>query len=341
MNINKCNLSYKIPEFTVSQFSSSIKTVIEDNFGYVKIRGEIGSFKKSISGHLYFSLKDNKSLIYAVCFKNMAKLIEIKMEDGLEVIISGQVTVYSARSNYQIIVEKVEIAGIGSIMENLEARKKKLLSEGLFDKKYKKSLPLWPNSIGIITSEKGSVIEDIIHRIKERFPTNLFLYPVTVQGSKSIEEIISAINYFNNTEETPDIIIIARGGGSFEDLLAFNDENLVRAVFKSHIPIVSAIGHETDTTLIDYVSDVRAPTPTAAAEIITPVLSDNLNTINALQRNLDNNFRNLLNKEKEKVNILSRYLFNLEFLLKQNESKISDLGKRLFSNITNFLFKAG
>ena len=332
-------LMYKIPEFTVSQFSSLIKRIVEDNIGYIKIRGEIVNFKKAASGHLYFSLQDKNSLIYAVCFKNMAELINISMEDGLEVAISGQVTTYSNRSNYQIIVEKVEIAGTGSIMAEIEKRKKRLLEEGLFDTSLKKKLPLWPDSIAVITSKTGSVIEDIIHRIKERFPTNIILYPVSVQGIKCSKEIITAINYFNNLSLTPDIIIIARGGGSFEDLLPFNDENLVRTIFTSKIPVISAIGHETDTVLIDYVSDVRAPTPTAAAEIATPVLKDYSDKTNNLVKTLNNNLNKFLSKKKEKIENLLQYLFHPKNLLENNINKINNLEKILLQAMNSLLFQ--
>ena len=330
-----------IPEFSVSEFSRNIKRIIEDAFGYVKIRGEISGLKKATSGHIYFALKDEQSLISAVCFRNMAQAIEFEAKDGMEVVASGRVTIYEGRSNYQIIVEKLEIAGIGAILESIEKRRQKLFIEGLFDQKYKKKLPRFPKIIAVITSPTGAVIEDIINRITNRFPTNLLLYPVLVQGKTAASEIIAAIKYFNHQSESkktpPDVIIIARGGGSFEDLLPFNDEELVRAVFASAIPIISAIGHETDTTLIDYVSDLRAPTPSAAAEIATPVLNDFKILLNNLEKRLNNYALNLLLNQKNKLENLAKYLIHPKKLLQQIEQKISELEKRAATSLNQRL----
>jgi len=265
-----------VPELTVAEFSRSVKRVVEDAFGYVRIKGEISGFKRASSGHLYFNLKDDEALLNAVCFKNMADLINFEVADGLQIIASGRISTFPGRSNYQIIVEKVEIAGIGAILAMIEKRRQKLAAEGLFDDDHKKVLPFFPRIIGVITSETGAVIQDIIHRVEARCPTKLLVYPSAMQGKDAVKNVIQGIKFFNKSPKTgrPDIIIIARGGGSFEDLLPFNDEDLVREVFNSQIPIISAIGHETDTTLIDFVADLRAPTPTAAAELATPIFSE-------------------------------------------------------------------
>jgi len=259
----------------------------------------------------------------------------------LQIIASGQITIYEGRSNYQMIVENIEIAGIGAILEMIEKRKQKLASEGLFDQNHKKPLPFFPKIVGVITSETGAVIEDIKHRIQNRCPLHLLLYPSAVQGDKAPPEIIAGIRYFNSLKvNRPEVIIIARGGGSFEDLLAFNDENLVREVFKSDIPIISAVGHETDYTLIDLVADVRAPTPTASAEFITPVL-------NELKYNLVNIFKNIniykenyfsyklqeINKLYKNIISPQKYLENQEAKFNNNIDKIHYLTKQQINNI--------
>ncbi len=297
-----------IPQFTVSEFNSSIRRVVEDAFGYVKIKGEISGLKKASSGHFYFNLKERDSLISAVLFRNMAQAVNFEIGDGLEIVASGKITTFEGRSNYQIIVEKVEIAGIGAVLEMIEKRRQKLLEEGLFDEGCKKSIPFFPHRIGVITSQTGAVIEDIKHRISSRCPAHLMVFPASVQGDKAALDIISGIRFFNKlpSQKRPEVLIIARGGGSFEDLMPFNDEFLVREVFKSEIPVISAIGHETDTTLIDYVADLRAPTPSAAAEIATPILTDLIlkvdNAANKLlvfvQNNLAKNFQILTNLQK-------------------------------------------
>jgi exodeoxyribonuclease VII large subunit len=330
--------NHNVPEFTVGEVSRAIKRIVEDSFGYVKITGEVSGFKEAASGHCYFSLKDDKSLISAVCFRNAASQIGFKMEDGLEVCVFGKVTTYEGRSNYQIIVQKVEIAGVGALMDMIEKRRKKLLEEGLFNQEYKKPLPFWPSIIGVITSKTGAVIEDIIHRVEDRFPTNIHLYPSAVQGQNSAKEVISGIKYFNSlTQGAPDVIIIARGGGSVEDLLPFSDEELVREVFKSKIPVISAVGHETDTTLIDYVSDVRAPTPSAAAEIATPILSDLRNLVSAFELRLDSYVKNGLdNKERDLLSV-SKMLIHPRKLLDQNEERVNNVASKMKLLVDNYL----
>ena len=330
-------MHHNIPEFTVAEFSRSIKRMVEDNFGYVRIKGEISGFKKASSGHLYFNLKDEAAIINAVCFKQMASLINFDLTDGLEVVVSGKVTIYEGRSNYQIIIEKIEIAGIGAILAAIEKRRLRLLEEGYFDDGHKKPLPFLPRIIGVITSPTGAVIEDIINRITARFPTHLLVYPVAVQGKNAALEVVSGIKYFNQSTAKPDVIIIARGGGSVEDLLPFNDEDLVKAVFNSKIPIISAVGHETDTTLIDYVADVRAPTPTAAAEMAVPTLKD----LQILNDNLGKRLANYLNNSLDNK---KNNLHNLANNLTHPQKKLSDLERnflqaflRLKSNFSHNL----
>ncbi|MBM3579603.1 MAG: exodeoxyribonuclease VII large subunit [Alphaproteobacteria bacterium] len=315
-----------VPEFTVSEFSRSIKCLVEDAFGYVRISGEISGFKRATSGHLYFSLKDENALLSAVCFRGAASLVGFEVGDGLQVVASGRITTYEGRSNYQIIVEKLEIAGVGAILAMLEKRRQKLLAEGLFDAIHKKPIPFFPKIIGVITSPTGAVIEDIKHRIEARCPTHLMLYPALVQGDKAVAEIIAGIKFFNQLRKNrPDVLIVARGGGSFEDLLCFSDENLVREVFKSEIPLVSAVGHETDTTLIDYVSDLRAPTPTAAAELVTPILSDLKSQINFYTEKLKFLPENFLSMQLGYLKNMQRYLLNPAQILARIEERLRNI----------------
>jgi exodeoxyribonuclease VII large subunit len=334
-------MSQNVPEFTVSEFSRSIKRVVEDSFGYVRIKGEITGFKKAASGHLYFSLKDENSVLSAVCFRNMAQLVNFEIADGLSVCASGRITTFEGRSNYQIIVEKLEIAGVGAILEMLEKRRQKLLNEGLFDEIHKKKLPFFPKIIGVITSETGAVIEDIKHRIEARCPTHLMLFSTLVQGEKAAAQIIKGIKYFNRLtkEKRPQVLIIARGGGSFEDLLPFSDEALIREVFKSEIPVISAIGHETDTTLIDYVSDLRAPTPTAAAELSTPVLFELKNQLNFFEEKLSFLPQNFLQQQSLHLKNLQRYIANPQKTLAQISDRFEQTSQNFNFLVKNFLEK--
>jgi len=326
-----------LKEYTVSEVSKAIKLLIEDQIGYVKIKGEISGFKRASSGHLYFSLKDSSALISAVLFRGAASSVKFDIEDGLEVFAYGRITTYSGRSNYQIIVEKLEIAGIGTIMEMIEQRRKKFLELGYFDQKHKKSLPFWPRKIAVITSKTGAVIHDILHRIQDRFPTNILLYPVAVQGDKAHLEVINAIKYFESEVEKVDLMIIARGGGSFEDLLPFNEEELIEAVFAAKIPIISAIGHETDTSLIDYVSDLRAPTPTAAAEIATPILSELKNNLENINLRLQYQIKDYIERKEQDIDRIERFLTNPTDYLNKLQDKISDFDRLLKLNLQNNL----
>ncbi len=269
---------------TVSQVSQSIKRTVEDNYSYVRVRGELSGTKRAASGHIYFNLKDDNAVLNGICWKGVAANVTFDMEDGLEVICVGKITTYPGRSNYQIVIDSIEIAGEGALMALLEKRKKQFATEGLFDESRKQPLPFMPQIIGVVTSSTGAVIRDILHRIEERFPVRVIIWPVLVQGDGAKEQIAQAIDGFNHLSEhdevpRPDLLIVARGGGSLEDLWAFNEEIVVRAAANSKIPLISAVGHETDTTLIDYVSDRRAPTPTGAAEIAVPVRAEWIATV--------------------------------------------------------------
>ena len=266
-------------EYSVSELSAALKRTVESSYGYVRVRGEISGFKRAASGHMYMTLKDDNAVISGVCWRGVVNRLNAKPEDGLEVIATGKITTYAQQSKYQIVLEQMEIAGEGALLKLLENRRKKLAEEGLFDKEKKQPLPFLPTRIGIVTSPTGAVIRDILHRIDDRFPRDILLWPVLVQGEKAAQQISDAINgfnAFNRDNQLPplDLLIVARGGGSLEDMWPFNEEIVVRAVSDSRIPLISAVGHETDTTLMDYASDQRAPTPTAAAEIAVPVRNE-------------------------------------------------------------------
>src|SRR6266436_6352168 len=273
------NPGSNLPEYTVSELSLALKRSIEDGFGQVRVRGEISGFKRPGSGHCYFALKDAEAVLDAVCWRATAIRLGLKPEDGMEVVCSGRLTTYPGRSKYQLIVDTVELAGKGALLRLLEERRQRLAAEGLFAAERKQPLPFLPAVIGIVTSPTGAVIRDILHRLADRFPRHVLIWPVAVQGEGAAAQIAAAIDGFNRIESSgtvlrPDLIIVARGGGSLEDLMPFNEEIVVRAAAASAIPLISAVGHETDTTLIDLASDRRAPTPTAAAEMAVPVRID-------------------------------------------------------------------
>ncbi|WP_454616890.1 exodeoxyribonuclease VII large subunit [Bradyrhizobium cenepequi] len=278
------------PEFTVSELSSALKRTVEDRFGHVRVRGEITGFRgPHSSGHCYFALKDENAKIEAVIWKFAHARMRFKPQEGLEVIATGKLTTYPNSSKYQIVIEALEPAGIGALMALMEERKKKLAAEGLFDEARKQLLPWLPEVIGVVTSPTGAVIRDILHRLEDRFPRRVLVWPVKVQGDGSAEQVAAAIRGFNALGEggripRPDLLIVARGGGSLEDLWSFNEEIVVRAAADSMIPLISAVGHETDITLIDFAADKRAPTPTAAAEMAVPVRSELLAEVAALAR---------------------------------------------------------
>ncbi|WP_185913564.1 exodeoxyribonuclease VII large subunit [Bartonella massiliensis] len=269
-----------VAEFTVSEIAGALKRVVEEKFGYVRVRGEISGYRGAhASGHAYFALKDDKARLEAVIWRGVMEKLKFPPEEGMEVVAVGKLTTYPGSSKYQIVIEALEPTGVGALMTLLENRKKKFAKEGLFDEAKKKPLPYMPRIIGVVTSPTGAVIRDIIHRISDRFPLHILVWPVRVQGETSGSEVAAAIEGFNALDTggnipKPDLLIVARGGGSLEDLWGFNDEAVVRAVYASDLPVISAVGHETDWTLIDYVADWRAPTPTGAAEKAVPVKLD-------------------------------------------------------------------
>src|SRR5580698_10214299 len=279
-----------IPEWSVSELSSALKKTVEDAYGFVRVRGEITGYRgPHSSGHNYFAIKDEGAKIDAVIWKGVFGRIRFKPEEGLEVIATGRLTTYPGKSSYQIVIDRLEPAGVGALMALLEERKKKLAAEGLFDEARKQLLPWLPDVIGVVTSPTGAVIRDILHRLADRFPRHVLVWPVRVQGDGSAEQVAAAIRGFNALPAgcriaRPDLIIVARGGGSLEDLWSFNEEIVVRAAAESMIPLISAVGHETDVTLIDFAADKRAPTPTAAAEMAVPVKSDLIARVDTLAR---------------------------------------------------------
>src|SRR5437588_6323252 len=278
------------PEFTVSELSSALKRTVEDAYGHVRVRGEISGFRgPHSSGHCYFALKDENAKIEAVIWKGTHSRMRFKPQEGLEVIATGKLTTYPGSSKYQIVIEALEPAGVGALMALMEARKKMLAAEGLVNEARKQILPWLPEVIGVVTSPTGAVIRDILHRLEDRFPRRVLVWPVKVQGDGSAEQVAAAIRGFNALPETgriprPDLLIVARGGGSLEDLWSFTEESVVRAAASSLIPLISAVGHETDITLIDFAADKRAPTPTAAAEMAVPVRSELLVEVASLAR---------------------------------------------------------
>src|SRR5450432_1191634 len=277
-------------EWSVSELSAALKRTVEDAYGFVRVRGEVSGFKgPSPSGHCYFRLKDDKAVLEGVIWKGVWGRMRVKPEEGLDVIVSGKLTTFAGSSKYQLVIDSLEPAGVGALMKLLEERKKKLAAERLFDEERKQLIPFLPNVIGVVTSPTGAVIRDILHRLADRFPRRVLVWPVRVQGEQSAAEVANAINGFNALPERgalprPDLIIVARGGGSLEDLWSFNEEIVVRAAAASMIPLISAVGHETDITLIDFAADKRAPTPSAAAEMAVPVRSELLVEIESLAR---------------------------------------------------------
>ena len=326
-----------IPEFSVSEITSLTKNILEENFERVRIRGEVSKIKEN-KGHLYFSLKDENFVLNAICWSSAVPLLQVFPEEGMEVVAEGKITTYakSSISSYQIKVDQIELQGEGALLKLIEQRKKKLQAEGYFNEEHKKPIPFIPDKIGIITSPTGAVIMDIINRVKDRYPTHLLIYPISVQGNKSAGEIIQGIEFFNKKINV-DTIIIARGGGGVEDLISFNDENVVKAAFASKIPIISAIGHETDFTLLDFVADYRASTPTSAAEKAVPEKNNLTEKIFALHKQLISGF-NLFLKEKDKniyQLVKSLNINNLKNLIREKKEKIKSFDKSLVNLLKN------
>jgi exodeoxyribonuclease VII large subunit len=301
-----------LPEFSVTELSAALKRAVEDQFAFVRVRGEISGLKFHSSGHVYFDLKDEKACLNAVIWRGTVPRLKVRPEAGMEVVLTGKLSTYAGSSRYQIVVEQVELAGLGALMALLEERKKRLTTEGLFDAARKQPLPYLPEVIGVVTSPTGAVLRDIMHRLMDRFPRRVLLWPVAVQGEKAAAEVTAAITGFNAFDGTrwprPDLIIVARGGGSVEDLMAFNDEAVVRAAAASKIPLISAVGHETDTTLIDFAADMRAPTPTAAAELAVPVRSELLAQVLDFERRFVRCFGKAMEDRKRHLAQLVRVL---------------------------------
>ena len=327
-------MTTNLHEFTVSELAFSLKKTIEDSFGLVRVRGEISGFKRAASGHLYLALKDDKAVLDGVCWRGTATKLGFRPEDGLEVVCTGRLTTYPGRSRYQLVIEHMEPAGVGALMALFEERKRRLEAEGLFDPARKRELPYLPRRIGIVTSPTGAVIKDILHRLAERFPVHVLLWPVLVQGEGAAEQIAGAVSGFNRLAAEgaippPDVLIVARGGGSIEDLWAFNEEIVARAAAASTIPLISAVGHETDTTLIDFVADRRAPTPTAAAEIAVPVRAELLATLTGLAERLIHGSERGLVERRRHLDGLARGLPDPEAQLRYAEQRLDDLAERL------------
>ncbi|MGB7260102.1 MAG: exodeoxyribonuclease VII large subunit [Pseudolabrys sp.] len=322
-------------EWTVSELSAALRKTVEDAYGYVRVRGEVSGFKgASPSGHVYFRLKDDKAVLEAVVWKGVWGRMRVKPEEGLDVIVSGKLTTFAGSSKYQIVIDTLEPAGIGALMKLLEERKKKLAAEGLFDEARKQLLPFLPEVIGVVTSPAGAVIRDILHRLEDRFPRRVLVWPVRVQGESSAAEVANAIRGFNALPERgkiprPDLIIVARGGGSLEDLWSFNEEIVVRAAADSMIPLISAVGHETDVTLIDFAADRRAPTPTAAAEIAVPVRSELMAQIAALMSRKLACWRRTVEQRRKELYLLSRALPALDEILAAPRQRLDACAARL------------
>lgn len=322
------------PPLTVSEISGAVKRVIEGEFGRVRVRGEVGRVSRPGSGHLYFDLKDDNACMAAVCWKGQAARLAHRPEEGMEIIVTGRLTTFANASKYQLIVEQVEPAGLGALMAMLEQRRKALAAEGLFDASAKRPLPYLPDVIAVVTSPSGAVIRDILHRLRDRFPTRVLIWPVAVQGTACAPQVAEAITRLNAIRPggpvpRPDLIIVARGGGSVEDLWGFNDEAVVRAVAAGTIPLISAVGHETDTTLIDHAADLRAPTPTAAAEMAVPVLADLSARLSETQARLLRGARARLDRSTQRIGDLGRALGRPQALTDPARQRLDLTGPRL------------
>ncbi|WEK41839.1 MAG: exodeoxyribonuclease VII large subunit [Candidatus Sphingomonas colombiensis] len=318
------------PALSVGELSQRLKRVVEGEFGHVRLRGEISGYKRVASGHAYLALKDEAAVIDGVIWKGQVANLAFRPEDGIEVIATGRLTTYPGRSKYQIIIERMELAGAGALMALLEKRRAALAAEGLFDASRKRRLPFLPRTIGVVTSPTGAVIRDILHRLEDRCPSHVLVWPVKVQGEGAANEVAAAVRGFNALPEDmrPDLIIVARGGGSIEDLWAFNEEVVVRAVAGSGIPTISAVGHETDTTLCDHAADLRAPTPTAAAELAVPVLADLRLTIAAHAQRAERCARRYVERGRERLEAQARLMPTRDRLLGPQRQRLDDTGMR-------------
>ncbi|HVJ53769.1 MAG TPA: exodeoxyribonuclease VII large subunit [Aliidongia sp.] len=331
-----------VPVYGVGELSGALKRTIEQAYGHVRVRGEISGCKHHGSGHVYLALKDADAVLDAVCWRGTVAKLPIRPAEGIEVIATGRLTTFPGRSKYQLIIEHMELAGEGALLKMLEDRKRMLAAEGLFAEERKRPLPYLPGVIGVITSPTGAVIRDILHRLNERFPRHVLIWPVAVQGEGAAEQVARAIEGFNRLAPggpvpRPDLLIVARGGGSLEDLMPFNEEIVVRAAAASTIPLISAVGHETDTTLIDFAADRRAPTPTAAAEIAVPVRLDLLAELRNLSNRLDGGAVRLVAERRLRLEGLARGLPEPGRLIEQATQRLDDRAERLDLSVRTLL----
>ncbi|MCC6477689.1 MAG: exodeoxyribonuclease VII large subunit [Sphingomonadaceae bacterium] len=322
------------PALSVSEISNALKRTVEDRFGHVRVRGELSGVKRAASGHLYFSLKDADAKLDGVMWKGHAGRLSFAPEDGLEIIATGKLTTYAGRSSYQIVADRIELAGEGALMMLFEKLKARLAAEGLFDTARKRPIPYLPRTIGIVTSPTGAVIRDMMHRLEARFPSHVVLWPVLVQGDNAAAQIAAAIRGFADMStdgpvRRPDLLIVARGGGSIEDLWAFNEEPVVRAVADCPIPVISAVGHETDTTLCDYAADLRAPTPSAAAEMAVPVRLDLAQRIAEAQLRLAGALRRFVERARDRLATQERLLPSAQDIIAERQQRADELGEKL------------
>ncbi|MBX5471814.1 MAG: exodeoxyribonuclease VII large subunit [Acetobacteraceae bacterium] len=335
-------LASNIPEYTVSEISGAVKHTLESTFSRVRVRGEVTELRRHSSGHIYFALKDERAKLAAVVWRSAVPRLGLQPEDGVEVIATGRISTYSDRSTYQLIVERLEYAGIGALLARIEALRQKLAAEGLFAAERKRKLPLLPAVVGVITSEEGAVLHDIRTTVARRFPRPILLWPVPVQGEGAAERIAAAIRGFGALPAggpipRPDVLIVARGGGSLEDLMAFNDEAVVRAAASCPVPLISAVGHETDTTLIDYAADRRAPTPTAAAELAVPMRTELLANLQNLQARLSGALSHRMKDAEIRLERAASRLPDLPGLLGQARQRLDDRAARLALALPNLL----
>ena len=325
---------------TVTELSNEIKRFVEGNFGRVLVRGEIFGAKRADSGHWYLSLKDENAVLSAVCWRGVASGLKVKIEDGLEVIASGKITTFSGKSSYQLVIESLEPAGQGALLKLLEERKQQFIKEGLFDTAHKKPIPFLPRTIGVVSSASGAVIRDIIHRIRDRFPSHIVLWPTPVQGEGAAQSIVNGIHAMEQLH--PDLLIVGRGGGSIEDLWAFNEEIVARAIFDCPIPVISAVGHETDTTIADYVADLRAPTPSAAAELAVFDIQDFYGNIGQYRMQMNRLMKAKLDIRKQKQEYLKRQLLLLspQSRIHTKRQYAADLEERLRQQMKQQIIEA-
>ncbi|MFV1918982.1 exodeoxyribonuclease VII large subunit [Sphingomonas sp. MJ1 (PH-R8)] len=319
---------------SVSELAGRLKRMVEGEFGHVRLRGEISGYKRAASGHVYLCLKDESAVIDGVIWRGAAAALPFQAQDGIEVVATGKLTTYPGRSKYQIVIDRMELAGEGALMALLEKLKAKLGAEGLFDAARKKPLPFLPRVIGVVTSPTGAVIRDILHRLEDRCPSHVIVWPVQVQGEGAAQQVAGAVRGFDAIEPggpvpRPDLLIVARGGGSIEDLWAFNEEAVVRAVADCSIPVISAVGHETDTSLCDHAADLRAPTPTAAAELAVPVLADLRHTVQSHAMRTERCVRRYHQRGEERLAALVRVLPRRDALLGPQRQRVDDLAQRL------------